>query len=95
MVIRVHEWVPSKLGHGKYMCKHCMMTNLEAEALGLTDHCESAPAAKLVFVTREGGVHYYYDTEDEAVIDNNARQEDIQVFLLGPEVTETYWKGGK
>ncbi len=35
-----HDWVPSTLGHGDVMCRHCFMTNREAAALGALNECE-------------------------------------------------------
>ncbi len=37
-----HEWVPSTLGHGERMCKHCYMTNREAAVLGM--ECPGTPS---------------------------------------------------
>lgn len=34
-----HEWIPSTLGHGESMCKHCFVTNREAAVLGELNHC--------------------------------------------------------
>ena len=36
-----HDWVPSKLGHGNTMCAKCMITDLEAKAIGRYDYCEA------------------------------------------------------
>ena len=38
-----HDWIPSTLGHGEKMCSRCLVTNREAAALGITDHCDVAP----------------------------------------------------
>ncbi|MBG6209761.1 hypothetical protein IWQ49_004436 [Labrenzia sp. EL_126] len=40
---RSHEWVPSTLGHGESMCKHCFITNREAAVLGKLNDCSKAP----------------------------------------------------
>ena len=29
-----HDWIPSTLGHGDYMCRRCEITNWEAITLG-------------------------------------------------------------
>lgn len=29
-----HDWIPSTLGHGDYMCRRCEITNWEAIMLG-------------------------------------------------------------
>lgn len=39
----LHDWKPSKLGHGNMMCSRCYTTDLEAAALGITAVCD-APA---------------------------------------------------
>lgn len=41
----LHDWVPSKLGHGETMCSRCFVTNREAAALGIANICDvPAPA---------------------------------------------------
>lgn len=41
---RSHDWVASSLGHGFVMCRHCRITDREAAALGVLNHCEKADA---------------------------------------------------
>jgi hypothetical protein len=36
---KLHEWVPSRLGHGESMCKNCLITNREAAVLGTLNTC--------------------------------------------------------
>lgn len=38
-----HDWVKSTLGHGEQMCSRCFVTNREAAALGMLDHCDPPP----------------------------------------------------
>ena len=40
LAARSHKWVTSRLGHGELMCSKCMITNREAEAIGLLDLCD-------------------------------------------------------
>lgn len=35
-----HKWVKSKLGHEDFQCSKCLMTDLEAQALGLFKICD-------------------------------------------------------
>ena len=35
----MHQWVPSRLGHGETMCSLCSITNREAAVHGLLDEC--------------------------------------------------------
>jgi hypothetical protein len=35
-----HDWIPSTYGHGETMCRHCGITNREAAAIGLLNHCK-------------------------------------------------------
>ena len=37
-----HEWVRSTHGHGDAMCRHCLITNREAAAIGLLNECRAA-----------------------------------------------------
>lgn len=34
-----HQWQPSKLGHGNTQCRACLMTDMEAAALGCSNDC--------------------------------------------------------
>jgi len=38
-----HNWIPSTLGHGRTMCTYCKITDREASALNVMNHCDSAP----------------------------------------------------
>lgn len=38
-----HDWIPSTLGHGETMCRHCCVTNCEAAAIGVLERCDKAP----------------------------------------------------
>lgn len=41
--MRQHAWVNSTLGHGDMMCRHCFITNREAEAIGTLELCDYQP----------------------------------------------------
>lgn len=48
-----HDWILSTLGHGDTMCRRCLMTNLEAAALGLSIKCDVPPKETAVPESKE------------------------------------------
>jgi hypothetical protein len=37
---RQHQWIPSPLGHGEFICLNCRITNREAAILLRNDVCD-------------------------------------------------------
>ncbi len=38
---RMHDWIPSTLGHGETMCRWCRVTNREAAVIGTLNECSA------------------------------------------------------
>ncbi len=62
----MHDWVPSKLGHGETMCARCFVTNREAAALGIANLCD-APAAPPKPPANENAPQWTQDQIDDDI----------------------------
>ena len=58
-----HDWTKSTLGHGNKMCSRCFVTDLEADALGISDKCEVQPKPPVAANENERGDEYPEDDD--------------------------------
>jgi hypothetical protein len=45
-----HRWRPSTVGHGNAQCEYCLVTDLEAGAIGVLNFCCASPGPRVLTV---------------------------------------------
>lgn len=84
----IHDWIPSRLGHGETMCSRCLITNREAAVLGVSNVCEKTEPAVIRLRRRREAVSALEvltwlqarpssEWRDATIIDINQALDDI------------------